>query len=92
MNLPKFLLIAALITTVALGYVHQKVELLRINYAINQNQDNLLVLLDQNSTLMYNVNHLQSPLYLEQQLIGQKETNWEIPSRWYVVGLAEAAR
>lgn len=92
MNLFRFLLIAVLLTAVALGYVHQKIELLRINYAINRNQDNLLVLLDQNSTLMYNINHLQSPLYLEQTLIGRRETSWEVPSRWYTVGLAEAAK
>ena len=92
MNLLKFLLIVILVTTVALGYVHQQVELLRINYVINYNKGDLLVLLDQNSTLMYNVTSLQSPLYLEKRLIGRKEVSWEVPSRWHTIGLAEAAR
>jgi cell division protein FtsL len=91
MRVQKFLLIAALATVVALGYVHQQVELLRINYAINHNKDSLLVLLDQNSALKYNVNSLQSPSYLEQKL-SEKEANWEIPAHFYTIGLAEAAR
>ncbi len=91
MRLSRFLLIAALVTTTAMGYVHQQVELLRINYVINHNKDDLLVLLDQNSTLMYTVNGLQSPLYLERTLL-TKDANWEIPSRWHAIGLAEAAR
>jgi hypothetical protein len=91
MKVQKFLLIAALATAVALGYVHQQVELLRINYAINHNKDNLLVLLDQNSTLKYNVDSLQSPSYLEQKL-SEKEAKWEIPAHFYTIGLAEAAR
>lgn len=92
MSVSKFLLTAILITTLALGYVYQQVELLRINYTINRNQDNLAVLLDHNSTLVYNVNSLQSPLYLEQRLIGQKQVNLEVPSRWHTIGLAEAAK
>ena len=91
MNVSRFLIIATLVTAVALGYVHQQIELLKINYTINYNKDNLLVLLDQNTTLMYNVNNLQSPLYLERAL-SAKKVSVEIPSRWYTVGLAEAAR
>lgn len=92
MSLSRFLLIAALVTAVALAFVHQQIQLLSINYTMNRNQGNLLVLLDQNSTLLYNVNCLQSPLYLEQRLIGQKDSSWEVPSRWHAIGLAEAAR
>lgn len=91
MSVAKFVVIAAMVTILALGYVHQQVELLRINYTINSNQDNLSVLLDQNSTLMYNVNSLQAPCYLENALL-EKDLNLEIPSRWYTIGLAEAAR
>ena len=85
------MIFAALITVLALGYVYQQVELLRINYSINCNKDNLAVLLDQHSALRYNVNHLQSPLYLEQRL-SAREVSVEVPSRWYTIGLAEAAR
>ena len=87
----KFLLFASLVTLLALGYVYQQVELLRINYAINHNRDNLSDLLDQNSTLVYNVNTLASPVYLEQQLSAQK-VSLEVPGRWYTIGLAEAAK
>ena len=91
MNAAKFLLIAVLLTAVALGYVHQQVELVRINYSINHNNDDLLVLLDRNSALMYNVTSLQSPLYLETTLTANK-VSLEIPARWYTIGLVEAAR
>ncbi len=91
MNVSRFLIIATLVTAVALGYVHQQIELLKINYTMNYNKDNLLVLLDQNTTLMYNRDNLQSPLYLERAL-SAKKVSVEIPSRWYTVGLAEAAR
>ncbi|MBL7084858.1 MAG: hypothetical protein ISS43_01975 [Candidatus Omnitrophica bacterium] len=91
MRVSRFLLIALLMTAVALGYVHQQVELLRINYNINRNRDNLSVLLDRNSTLMYNVVSFQSPFYLEQRLQA-KNDSWEVPSRWHTIGLAEAAR
>lgn len=91
MRLSRFLPIVAMVTIVALGYVHQQVELLKINYTINQNRDNLLVLLDQNSTLMYNVGCLQSPLYLERTL-STKDVSWEVPSYLHAIGLAEAAR
>ncbi len=91
MSVSRFLLVAVLIAAGALGYVHQQVELLRINYSINFNRDNLSVLLDKNSTLLYNVVSFQSPAYLEQTL-QVKEDSWEIPSRWHTIGLAEAAR
>jgi len=70
-------------------YVHQQVELLRINYSLNHNRDNLSLLLDQKSTLMYNVVRLQSPFYLEQGL-SAKNVNVEIPSRWHTIALAVA--
>jgi hypothetical protein len=91
MGIAKFLLITALVTGLALGYVYQQAELLRINYTIGRNKDSLVVLLDHNSALMYNVNHLQTPLYLEQRLSAEK-VSVEIPSRWHTIGLAEAAR
>ena len=89
MNLSKFLLAAALITSLSLSYVHQQVELLRINYSLNHNRDNLSLLLDRKSTLMYNVRRLQSPFYLEQGL-STKNVNVEIPSRWHTIALAVA--
>lgn len=91
MSVARFLLIAVLLTVIALGYVYQQVELVRINYSINHNKDNLVVLLDRNSALMYNVIGLQSPLYLETALTAKK-ISLEVPARWHTIGLAEAAR
>jgi len=85
----RFLTIAVLITAVALGYVHQQIELLRINYTINRNEDNLSVLLDQNSVLMYNVSGFQAPVYLEEELRAKK-VSLEIPSSWHTIAFAEA--
>lgn len=89
MELSKFLFVVVLLTAVALAYVHQQVGLLKINYAIYHNRENLAVLLDQNSALMYNVDNLQSPFYLEQTL-SRKKVDLEIPSRWHTIGFAEA--
>lgn len=91
MNVAKFLLIASVLTVIALGYVYQQIELLRINYSINHNNDSLVVLLDRNSALMYNVSGLQSPLYLETVLMANK-ISLEVPARWHTIGLAEAAK
>ena len=91
MSVSRFLLMAVLLTSVALAYVHQQMELVKINYNINYNRDSLSVLLDQNSTLLYNVVGFHSPVYLE-QILQAKEDSWEIPSSWYTIGLAEAAR
>lgn len=91
MSMRRFMFITMLCAVTALGYVYQQVELLKINYAINHHRDNLAVLLDQNSALMYNVNNLQSPLYLQRTLLAEK-INLEVPAQWYIIGLAEAAK
>ncbi|MCQ9207865.1 MAG: hypothetical protein NG712_00555 [Omnitrophica bacterium] len=90
MRISRFLILATLVTVVALGYVHQQIELLRINYTINRNKDNLSVLLDQNSILMYNLVSFQSPFYLEKMLAAKKVT-FEIPSSWHTIASAEAS-
>lgn len=51
----KFLIICILVTIVSLGYVHQQVELLKVGYIINENNERLDRLLDVNGILRYNV-------------------------------------
>lgn len=89
MKVPRFLLIATVVTLCALAYVHQQVELLRISYTIDNNRDSLSDLLDQKSSLMYNVAAFQTPRYLESVLARDDEGTWEIPSVWRTVGLTE---
>lgn len=89
MSISRFLILAILVTVVSLGYVQQQVELLKINYTINQNRNNLSDLLDQNSILLYNVASFETPFYLEQTLAAKK-INLEIPSSWHTIAFAQS--
>lgn len=85
MKVPRFLLIAVVVTLCALAYVHQQVELLRISYSIDNNRVVLAGMLDQRSSLMYNVAAFQTPRYLESVLDRDNAETWEIPSVWLTV-------
>jgi hypothetical protein len=55
----------------ALLYVHQQVELVKLSYAIENRQMRLKDMLDHNESLGYNVGNLESPSHLEQVLIAR---------------------
>ena len=76
-----------LITSVALLYVHQQVQLLKISYEINSNEKEITRLLDQNKILIYNVTELKSPVYLDNKFLASKK-NYAIPKQWQVVEVA----
>ena len=48
----------------SIGYVHQKVEIIKAGYDIQKSRKYLSSLVDQNSNLMYNLSKLESPRYL----------------------------
>ncbi|MFQ5953291.1 MAG: hypothetical protein ACE5JK_07845 [Candidatus Omnitrophota bacterium] len=50
-----------LVTIMAVGYVHQRVEIVKTGYDLQENRDRLSLLVDQNSKLMYNLFKLESP-------------------------------
>ncbi|MFA5146099.1 MAG: hypothetical protein WC515_01790 [Candidatus Omnitrophota bacterium] len=60
------------VTLVALVYVHQQVELLKLSYAIDGKEKRLEDMLDRTSGLEYNINDLEAPSRLEKTLLSHK--------------------
>ena len=56
------------ITLVALVYVHQQIELIKLSYAIECKEKKLKEILDHNEGLGYNIENLEDPARLEQIL------------------------
>jgi len=57
----RIICICGLIMTIAVGYVHQRVEIIKMGYSLQENKKYLSRLVDQNSKLMYNLSKLESP-------------------------------
>ncbi len=49
------------ITVLAFGYVHQRVEIIKVGYSLQENRRQLAHQVDRNSKLMYNLSKLESP-------------------------------
>lgn len=64
MSLYRILIIGMILTSVAVGYVHQRVEIIKAGYILQGSRRHLARLVDQNSNLMYNLSKLESPKYL----------------------------
>lgn len=79
MKIYKFLIILTIVTAIMLGYVHQKIELLKVSYSIEERREDLVKLLDQNNFLLYNLIALKSPYNLE-QLLSAKNATFELPT------------
>ncbi len=58
-------------TLVALVYVHQQVELVKLSYAIGCKEKKLKEILDRNEGLGYNIENLEDPARLEQVLLSK---------------------
>jgi len=58
-------------TIVALVYVHQQVELVKLSYAIGCKEKKLKEILDRNEGLGYNIENLEDPARLEQVLLSK---------------------
>ncbi|MDD5450233.1 MAG: hypothetical protein PHO42_06570 [Candidatus Omnitrophica bacterium] len=87
MKIRKFSIFLVLITCLALLYVHQQVQLLRISYEINFSEKEMSRLLDQNRVLVYNVTRLKSPVYLDNNFLAAKK-DYAIPKQWQVIEVA----
>ncbi|MGB2630195.1 MAG: hypothetical protein WBD24_02380 [Candidatus Omnitrophota bacterium] len=61
-----------LATFMAVGYVHQQVEIVKTGYDLQKNRENLSCLVDQNSKLMYNLFKLESPRNLLASMNSEK--------------------
>ena len=84
MRLLKSTLFMALVTMIALLYVHQQIELVKLSYAIDFKEKRLKDILDHNEGLGYNIENLESPSRLEQALLS-KNIDVSYPKRGQVV-------
>lgn len=72
MKLSKWLLSIIVAAAIALLYVHQQVELVKLSYAIDCKEAALKYILDRREYAGYNVNNLESSSRLERALLAQK--------------------
>lgn len=75
------------VTAVALLYVHQQVELVKLSYSIELKEKALKDVLDHNEGLGYNIDNLEAPNRLEEALLA-KSVEVAFPKRGHVVKLA----
>lgn len=76
-------------TALALVYVHQHVELVKMSYSLQYNEKRVAKLLDRNERLGYNIDNLENPSRLESILEAQ---NIEVamPKRGQIVQVARS--
>jgi len=84
MRLLKFIFSTIIVTSIALLYVHQQVELVKVSYDISSKEVRLERMLDRKESLGYNVKTLESPSRLEQVLLAKK-IDVAFPKRGHVV-------
>lgn len=75
------------VTLMALVYVHQHVEMVKLSYSIERKEKKVKELLDRRASLGYNINNLESPSRLEKVLIAQK-IDIAFPKRNHVINSA----
>ena len=78
----------ALLTLVALVYVHQQVELVKLSYSIETKEKKLKDMLDHKERLDYNINNLEDPSRLEKILMS-KNIDVAFPGKYNVVKVAK---
>lgn len=76
-------------TVMALLYVHQQVELVKLSYSIEIKEKALKDVLDHNEGLGYNIGNLEAPNRLEEALLAKK-VEIAFPKRGHVVRLASS--
>ena len=80
----------AVLTLVALVYVHQQVELVKLSYSIETKEKKLKDMLDHKERLDYNINNLEDPSRLEKILMS-RNIDVAFPGKYNVVKVAKAA-
>ena len=83
----RFSISLVFVTLLALLYVHQQVQLLKISYKINANEKNLSRLLDHSRALIYNITSIKSPVNLDKRFLASKK-DYLIPQQWQIVEVA----
>lgn len=81
-------MIMIMVVLASLLYVHQHVKIIALDYVLRTNQIEVAQLLDQNASLVYNIEQLENPRYLEEKLNSEK-TVFAMPEKGHVVKLAQ---
>lgn len=89
MRLFRSILVTACATLIALVYVHQQVELVKLSYAIDYKEKCLKVMIDRREGVVYNINNLEDPARLERVLLAKK-IDISFPKRRQVFAAAES--
>jgi glycine cleavage system regulatory protein len=84
MKISKFLIVLAIATTITLGYVHQQIEIVKVDYQMKIIEENLTNLLDHNHFLLYNLTAIKAPHNLEHLLLA-KDVTFELPAPYQLV-------
>ena len=72
MRLYKIICTSIFITLMAMGYVHQHVEIVKAGYGLQKNRKQLEYLDDQNAKLIYDLSKMESPRNLLTSLDNQQ--------------------
>lgn len=77
------------VTALALLYVHQQVELVKLSYTMDIKERNLEHMLDRKDGLRYNIKSLEGPSRLEKVLLSRK-IDIAFPKRGQIVAVGGA--
>ena len=87
MRVFKPIILIMAVTFMALAYVHQHIELVKLSYVLDSKEGRLEHMLDHKEYLRYNIKELESPSRLERVLASRKIYT-AFPKRGQVVSLA----
>jgi len=90
MKLFKTLTFISIVTLIALVYVHQQVELVKMSYSICKKEKVIKDMLDRKDCLGYNVYNLEAPSRLEKVLLA-RNVDVAFPKKSNVIKVAMAA-
>jgi hypothetical protein len=82
------LIIISTVTLIALVYVHQQVELVKLSYSIDYKEKVLKDVLDRKESLEYNIANLEDPTRLESILLA-KNIDISFPKKDHVFKVAK---
>ncbi len=91
MKLFRSLIIIMTVALVALVYVHQQVELVKLSYVLDSKGKKLKDMLDHKESLGYNIANLEDPTRLERILLAKK-IDISFPKRDHVVKVAVTSK
>ena len=66
-------------------YVHQQANLIEYSYAIYHSNEDLVLLIDQNNALRYNISMLESPLRLDNKIQEKMQAYAHMPLDAYTI-------